>query len=91
MTSYIHDVQLPAKALDHKPFHPAGERVVSIAEGKEYVVHYVVNHPNEDIKSMYRDFKMAKNKLFWLSENRGHMSKFDINVDHLIRVHSDAA
>lgn len=77
----------PALDINGKPFVEGG-RVVTVVPTKEYEVIYRTFHKNPDIQAIYEEFKMVDNKLFWLSENRGRLSKFDINVDALIEAHS---
>ena len=78
--------ETPAIAKDKRPYMSGG-RVVSIAKGKEFEVVYATRHENATIQSFYEEFKMSDNKLFWLSENRARLEKFNIDVDKLISAH----
>ena len=88
--SYGFNTDEPIMARDRKPFRE-GFRVVTVVPGKEHQVIYATTHSNPDIQSLYEEFKLCDNKLFWLSENRERLQRFDINVNGLIEAHRAAA
>ena len=88
--SYGYNVDTPAMAIDGKPLR-SGFRVVTEVPGKEHKVIYATSHANPDIQALYEEFKLCDNKLFWLSENRERLQRFDINVNGLIEAHRAAA
>ena len=81
----------PAKtALDinGKPFREGG-RVITRVSTKEFEVTYATTHENEELQSIYEEFKLVDNKVFWLQQNASKLQKFDINVNNLIEMHQN--
>jgi len=79
----------PAMDINGKPFREGG-RVITNVPGKEFQVVYATRHENEDLQSIYEEFKLVDNKVFWLQQNASKLKKFDVDVNNLIEMHQNA-